>query len=265
MIGQAISLFLSCPHLVQFSTAIDEMTQQRKKSSSDAGPVADEGKVRALRQYNDTDGHFSLVRNFHLADLVTIMNGVCGAFSIFSSARYLVTKDPDFLWTALWLPLAGCMFDLFDGKIARWRNASSMLGQELDSLADLISFGVAPGLLAFVIGLRTWLDTVILTGFICCGLARLARFNATVALIPKDASGKSNYFEGLPIPSSLFLVAMLSYWQWVGWTIDTQGIPLGRITLLGKSGGDGDVHIVSFIFAAWAAAMVSKTLRVPKP
>ena len=66
------------------------------------------------------------------------MNGVCGAFSIFSSARYLVTKDPNYLWTALWLPLAGCMFDLFDGKIARWRKASSMLGQELDSLADLV-------------------------------------------------------------------------------------------------------------------------------
>jgi len=77
-------------------------------------------------------------RNFHLADLVTIMNGVCGAFSIFSSAKYLVTKDPNYLWTALWLPLAGCMFDLFDGKIARWRKASSMLGQELDSLADLV-------------------------------------------------------------------------------------------------------------------------------
>ena len=80
----------------------------------------------------------TLNRNFHLADLVTIMNGVCGAFSIFSSARYLVTKDPNYLWTALWLPLAGCMFDLFDGKIARWRKASSMLGQELDSLADLV-------------------------------------------------------------------------------------------------------------------------------
>ena len=128
-----------------------------------------------------------------------------------------------------------------------------------------ISFGVAPGLLAFVVGLRTWLDTVILTGFICCGLARLARFNATVALIPKDAAGKSNYFEGLPIPSSLALVTMLSHWQWMGWTADTQGIPLGQVTLLGKAGGDGDIHVVSLVFAAWAAAMVSITLRVPKP
>ena len=49
-----------------------------------------------------------------------------------------MTKDQDYLWTALWLPLAGCMFDLFDGKIARWRKSSSMLGQELDSLADLV-------------------------------------------------------------------------------------------------------------------------------
>jgi hypothetical protein len=63
-------------------------------------------------------------------------NNVCGAFPPFSLARYLVTKDPDYLWAALWLPLAGCMFDLFDRKIARWRKANSMLGQELDSIAD---------------------------------------------------------------------------------------------------------------------------------
>jgi CDP-diacylglycerol--serine O-phosphatidyltransferase len=77
--------------------------------------------------------------------------------------------------------------------------------------------------------------------------------------------GKSNRFELLPIPSSLVLVGMLSHWQWVGWTADTQGIPLGQVTLLGKSDGDGGVDVVGFVFAAWAAAMVSKTLRVPKP
>lgn len=91
------------------------------------------------------------------------MNGVCGAFSIFSSVRYLVTKDPDHLWTALWLPLAGCMFDLFDGKIARWRKASSMLGQELDSLADLVRITPRdvifhpPTLLLDILRRRTWL------------------------------------------------------------------------------------------------------------
>ena len=66
------------------------------------------------------------------------MNGVCGSFSIFSSAQYLITNDPDYLWSALALPLAGLMFDFLDGRVARWRNTSSLLGQELDSLADLV-------------------------------------------------------------------------------------------------------------------------------
>ncbi|KAL0946996.1 hypothetical protein HGRIS_013141 [Hohenbuehelia grisea] len=221
-------------------------------------------KDAALQQYQDTDGHFSLVRNFRLADLVTIMNGVCGSFSIFSSARYLLSNDPDYLWLALTFPLAGLMFDFLDGKVARWRKSSSLLGQELDSLADLISFGVAPALLAFVVGLRTYLDTVCLTGFICCGLARLARFNATVALVPKDTAGKSKYFEGLPIPSSLGLVAILSYWVKNDWIEGKQGIPYGTVTLWGKEGGRGELHVVSIVFGLWAAAMVSKTLHVPK-
>ncbi|KAJ6630737.1 CDP-diacylglycerol-serine O-phosphatidyltransferase [Mycena sp. CBHHK59/15] len=213
-----------------------------------------EVRGHTLQQYQDSDGHFSLVRNFRLADLVTIMNGVCGSFSVFSSAHYLLTNDIDYLWSALSFPLAGLMFDFLDGKVARWRKSSSMLGQELDSLADLISFGVAPSLLAFVIGLRTYLDTVVLTGFICCGLARLARFNATVALVPKDEAGKAKYFEGLPIPSSLVLVAVLSYWTKQGWIAGQEGSPWEHSQL----------HVVSIVFALWAAAMVSKTLRVPK-
>ncbi|KAJ2936720.1 hypothetical protein H1R20_g375, partial [Candolleomyces eurysporus] len=217
-----------------------------------------------LHQYQDTEGHFSLVRNFRLADLVTIMNGFCGSFSVFSSARYLITNDPDYLWSAFAFPLAGLMFDFLDGKVARWRKSTSLLGQELDSLADLISFGVAPALLAFVCGLRTYLDTVVLTGFICCGLARLARFNATVALVPKGKGGKAAYFEGLPIPSSLGLVAVLSYWAKNGWIEGQQGLPWGTILLWGDVGGRGELHVVSVIFGFWAAAMVSKTLRVPK-
>jgi CDP-diacylglycerol--serine O-phosphatidyltransferase len=242
------------------------MSQRKNNQSISDGPSAktESGPV-ALHQYQDDEGHFSLVRNFRLADLVTIMNGVCGSFSIFSSARYLLTNDDDYLWSALAFPLAGLMFDFFDGKVARWRNSSSMLGQELDSLADLISFGVAPALLAFVVGLRTYLDTVCLTCFICCGLARLARFNATVALVPKDSTGKARYFEGLPIPSSLGLVAVLSYWAKQGWIEGKEGIPGGTVTLWGKEGGRGELHVASVIFALWAAAMVSKTLRVPKP
>src|ERR1700729_1254366 len=85
------------------------------------------------------------------------------------------------------------------------RSSQYIRPPSLLSLTDFvqISFGVAPALLAFTVGLRTYLDTVVLTGFICCGLARLARFNATVALVPTDEAGKAKYFEGLPIPSSL--------------------------------------------------------------
>ncbi|OBZ75529.1 CDP-diacylglycerol--serine O-phosphatidyltransferase [Grifola frondosa] len=236
----------------------------QRKPANPANGHDSNGKLAALHQYQDTEGHFSLVRNFRLADLVTIANGICGSFSIFMSAKYLLTNDEDYLWSALVFPVAGLMFDFFDGKVARWRNETSMLGQELDSLADLISFGVAPALLAFAVGLRTYLDTVVLTGFICSGLARLARFNATVALVPKDTKGKAVYFEGLPIPSSLGLVFVLAYWTRNGWIDGKEGIPGGTITLWGKPGGDGDLHLVSVVFGLWAAAMVSKTLRVPK-
>jgi len=239
--------------------------RQRTNDSRNTGDsTSAEMKVQALQEYNNAEGHFTLVRNFRLADLVTISNGVCGSMSIFSSARYLVLGDKDDLWMALAFPLAGLMFDFLDGKVARWRNSSSMLGQELDSLADLISFGVAPALLAFCIGLRTYADTLILTGFICCGLARLARFNATAALRP----GKSSYFEGMPIPSSLVLVATMAYWSKQGWIHGVQGVPLGTLCLRtsadGLSCAGGEVHKVSLCFAVWAAMMVSKTLRVPK-
>lgn len=79
------------------------------------------------------------------------MNGVCGSFSIFSSAQYLVTNDEECLRWAFALPLAGLMFDFFDGKVARWRKSSSLLGQELDSLADLVGiisrFAITLGLM----------------------------------------------------------------------------------------------------------------------
>ncbi|RDB21297.1 CDP-diacylglycerol--serine O-phosphatidyltransferase [Hypsizygus marmoreus] len=241
------------------------MSQRKSSTKSNVSQTTvSQQKAHALHEYQDTDGHFSLVRNFRLADLVTIMNGVCGSFSIFSSAHYLLTNDMDYLWSALAFPVAGLMFDFLDGKVARWRKSSSMLGQELDSLADLISFGVAPALVAFVVGLRTYLDTVVLTGFVCCGLARLARYNATVALVPKNETGKIAFFEGLPIPSSLALVSVLAYWSKKGWIAGQEGIPLGTITLWGEKGGRGELHVVSIFVGFWAAAMVSKTLRIPK-
>ena len=66
------------------------------------------------------------------------MNGFCGSFSLFSSANYCLTGDEYYLHNALLFPLGGLIFDFLDGKVARWRKSSSMLGQELDSLADLV-------------------------------------------------------------------------------------------------------------------------------
>ncbi|KAH9472252.1 hypothetical protein Pst134EA_002870 [Puccinia striiformis f. sp. tritici] len=135
----------------------------------------------ALKQFVNDDRHFSLLRNFRLADLITIFNGVCGSLSIFSSAYFLITLDLDHLKRACLLPIFSLGFDFLDGKVARLRGESSVMGQELDSLADLISFGVAPALVGFTIGLRHPLDIFILTFFVCAGLTRLARFNSTAS------------------------------------------------------------------------------------
>ncbi|KAI8089760.1 phosphatidylserine synthase [Halteromyces radiatus] len=203
--------------------------------------------------------HFSLVRNFYIADIITLMNGVCGVQSVFASMRYLVSNDIKDLYSAMTFMPFGLFFDFMDGRVARWRNNSSLLGQELDSLADLISFGLAPSALAYAIGMRTYLDTVVLTYFVCCGIARLARYNATVALAPKDASGKVNYFEGTPIPTSLTLVALLAYFVLQDRYLET--LP-GQLLVFAD---DWELHPLVLIYAVSGTLMISKTLRIPKP
>ncbi|KDE04920.1 hypothetical protein MVLG_04676 [Microbotryum lychnidis-dioicae p1A1 Lamole] len=248
-------------------TVQDSLANSGSGSGAASFSSSPEEKKHALKEFAEDGRHFSLVRNFRLADIVTLGNGFCGALSIFSSAKYLLTADRTYLWHALWYPVGGFIFDAFDGKVARWRNESSMLGQELDSLADSISFGVAPAVAAFCIGLRTPADTFVLTTFICAGIARLARFNATVALVPKDDTGKSKYFEGLPIPSSLFLVGVMAYLVKNG-MIDGPGgrgagLPGGIIMPLREAFGI-DLHYAAIVWFVWAMMMVSKTLRIPK-
>jgi len=255
----------------------------------------------ALKQFVNDDRHFSLIRNFRLADLITIFNGVCGSLSIFSSAYFLITLDLDHLKRACLLPIFSLGFDFLDGKVARFRGESSVLGQELDSLADLISFGVAPALVGFTIGLRHPTDILVLTFFICAGLTRLARFNSTAAFNQRikttsengKAAGKklSNSFEGLPIPTSLWLVAgmyesirraqielPLTYLHLLSDpnsplssnlvnSLWLKKVHLNGNQLLGglvKNSFGIQVHWLSFAFAGWAFLMLSKTFRVPK-
>lgn len=79
-------------------------------------------------------------RNFYLADVITLMNGVCGIMSVFGSMRYLLSQDIHDLYSAMGFMPFGLLFDFLDGRVARWRKNSSLLGQELDSLADLVRF-----------------------------------------------------------------------------------------------------------------------------
>ncbi|KFX92332.1 hypothetical protein V490_05431 [Pseudogymnoascus sp. VKM F-3557] len=178
---------------------------------------------------SEETGHFSLIRALHLADLITELNGLCGVMSIFSSMRYMSGAPGELgnLWAALAFMPFGLFFDFFDGKVARWRRKSSLMGQELDSLADLISFGVSPAAAAFAIGFRTPADHLILAFFVLCGLTRLARFNVTVANVPKDATGKSAYFEGTPIPTTLSIAGLMAYWVSQGWVHGE--LPLGTL------------------------------------
>ncbi|CAJ2508564.1 Uu.00g135900.m01.CDS01 [Anthostomella pinea] len=207
------------------------------------------------------EGHFSLLKAMHMADYITEMNGFCGIMSIFSSLRYCLgdPADKSNLWLALAFLPFGLFFDFMDGRVARWRKKSSMMGQELDSLADLISFGLAPACVAFCIGLRTPADHVLLTVFVLCGLTRLARFNVTAANIPKDASGKASYFEGTPIPTTLGVDALMAYWVGQGWILDD--VPLG----VWFAGTPLEFHPIVIMFLIHGSLMCSKSLHVPKP
>jgi CDP-diacylglycerol--serine O-phosphatidyltransferase len=198
---------------------------------------------------------FSLIRSFVLADLLTLGNGFCGTGSILALMQYLVTQDHRWLTTAMALLPVALLFDFADGRVARWRRKSSELGADLDSLADVISFGVAPGALGFAIGLRGALDVAVLLYFVACGISRLARFNATAAALA-DTTGKVQYFEGTPIPTSVLLVLFL-------WVLDARG-SLGQNMLWGAWDTPlGMLHPLTLIYFLSGSAMIS-TQRIPK-
>src|ERR1700761_2101257 len=141
---------------------------------------------------------FSMIRDFHLADWFTLGNAVCGTGALFSSMSYLDDNDVLHIYLAVALVFAALVFDVLDGRIARWRQRASLLGRELDSLADVISFGVAPEGIGYRCGMQGGLDRAILLMFVCCGVSRLARYNVTAESHSND-EGKVTYFEGTPI------------------------------------------------------------------
>src|SRR5436190_5195631 len=158
-----------------------------------------------------------MIRSYTWADFLTIGNASCGTICIFLCLDYLATGTPRFLWTAFVLLPAALVLDIGDGYVARLnKKRQSVLGADLDSLADVISFGVAPAVLGFTLGLRGGWDMVILTYFVVCGVSRLARFNVTASALSDATTGKVKYFEGTPIPTSVLIVIMLGIAQYLG-------------------------------------------------
>jgi len=140
--------------------------------------------------------------------------------------------------------------------VARWRRKSSPLGADLDSLADIVSFGVAPAALAFALGMRGGWDALVLCYFVACGIGRLARFNVTAAALA-DGSGKVKYYEGTPIPTSLALVLVLGIALGTGHINET--LWLGAVSI-----GPFVLHPLSLMYALSGSLMIS-TFRIPKP
>jgi len=132
-----------------------------------------------------------------LPNLFTTGNLFCGFWAIIS------VFQEKFFYAAVAILLA-CVFDILDGKVARLSGATSKFGVQYDSLADLVSFGIAPALLAFSWALRPygkfgWLAAFL---FVVCGALRLARFNV------QSSSGEVKYFKGLPIPAAASMIAL---------------------------------------------------------
>jgi CDP-diacylglycerol--serine O-phosphatidyltransferase len=200
--------------------------------------------------------HFSMIRGFHLADFFTLANAACGMAAIFLAMIYVGSGAPSHFYVAAAMAPAALAFDVLDGRIARWRREHSALGRELDSLADVISFGVAPATLAYAAGLRGGWDMIALIYFVCCGVSRLARYNVTAEDL-SAGSGKVAYFEGTPIPTTVLLTAMLAFAAWRGRLGDD--IFGGLWTL-----GPWHLHPLALLFVASGTLMVSKTLRIPK-
>jgi CDP-diacylglycerol--serine O-phosphatidyltransferase len=135
---------------------------------------------------------------FILPTLFTVGNLFCGYLSVWCSIRGTFQ-------TAAILIIAAAVLDMLDGRIARLTNSVSRFGEEYDSLADLVSFGIAPAILAYSWGLADfhrlgWMASFL---FVVCGSMRLARFNIQTRVTDKK------YFIGLPIPAAAGTIATL--------------------------------------------------------
>jgi CDP-diacylglycerol--serine O-phosphatidyltransferase len=168
-----------------------------------------------------------------LPNLMTAGNLFCGFAATLKilEGALLVAADPraidlaaDNFRNAIWLILASCIFDLLDGRLARLGGNESDFGREFDSLADIVSFGVAPALMVYRIVLHEFPRTgwLIASLYLVCGALRLARFNCLAAT---NSAAANKEFKGFPIPAAAGLIASLTLFMlW----IDERGRDIGN-------------------------------------
>ena len=204
---------------------------------------------------NPDKPRFSMLRTYTLADVFTLINAGCGTVAIFLCLNYAIENEKRFLWISFILIPAALVCDSLDGYVARRTGRRSLIGADLDSLADIVSFGVAPAVMGFSLGLRGVWDMLILTYFVLCGISRLARFNVTAA-DTADPSGKVKYYEGTPIPSSIIIVILLG----IAFASNHTGpeIWFGALRL-----GSMTLHPFTLIYGLSGSAMIA-TFKVPK-
>ncbi|HEY1016894.1 MAG TPA: CDP-diacylglycerol--serine O-phosphatidyltransferase [Herpetosiphonaceae bacterium] len=137
-------------------------------------------------------------RRSWVPNLVTSGNLFCGFLAV------LAAVDGDTFRGAVLICVAAC-FDTLDGRTARALGVSGEFGKELDSLADVVSFGVAPALLVYEVWLRSagWIGVVAAGIFVCCGAGRLARYNLIT-------TSDKRFFVGMPIPMAGMIAASLA-------------------------------------------------------
>lgn len=205
---------------------------------------------------SDRPRHFSMLREFHLADFLTLGNAACGVAAILCAMAFLRDGQVAWFFAAAWLAPAAFAFDVLDGRVARARNQHSALGRELDSLADVISFGMAPAALGYAAGLDGGWDWAALVYFVCCGVGRLARYNVTAESL-SGGGAKVKYFEGTPIPTSIVITGLLAWAAARGRIGDD--VLGGAWTIAGAQ-----FHPLVLVYVLSGTLMISKTLRIPK-
>jgi CDP-diacylglycerol--serine O-phosphatidyltransferase len=172
------------------------------------------GQMPSVPQSSPSDGTDAKLKIYFLPNLLTAGNLFCGFVALTKIVEAdLSTGDFGPIKVALGFILLACIFDLFDGRVARMGGVESPFGREFDSLADLISFGAAPAFLVHRVVLKDLfpgqpgLGWFIASIYLLCGAFRLARFNCLSA---QSSGGGSKDFLGFPIPSAAGLVASLT-------------------------------------------------------